>query len=83
MTELQLRVVCNRCGWHGDSGGSTSTFLSMSLYGNICPDCGQVYDSFDIGQFSHRVMEWHSTSIWCKPWTWGSGSWVKHENEPT
>lgn len=41
-------------------------------YGLVCPECGK---ERDVLQGATASARWVSTSVWWKPWTWGSGRW--------
>lgn len=49
------------------------TIINDSLYAHFCPLCLQEGNRYTL---ELEYVQWRSTTVWYKPWTWNSGYWV-------
>lgn len=81
MSRYMLVAVCSECG---NVGGPASN--APSKFRDLCQRCGMdpgswiLYGRDGTGHWIEERRVWESSSVWWKPWTWFSGTWVQFKD---
>ena len=76
MRKREVRAICKKCGWSTEAPDESLHQVVIPA----CPKCGNIKQGFGsyFPNWGVAHMEWDNyASVWCKPWTWGSGEWKR------
>jgi hypothetical protein len=65
MNKWEIGYFCKSCD------ADVGRYASLE---KCCPGCGTTVE-FPFSWHCEKVRRWHSTEVWYKPWTWGTGHW--------